>query len=197
MSNVIALVKVLSKSMISSFSFKRREKKESKGNRLGFIIFSLVILACFIPLGISAYELSSGLGRLGSNLIIQFLILVMVLLSLFMGLFTNISILFLSKDNDQLLYLPFKPKEIFVARMIISLFSSYFLIVLFFLPSAIGVGIAQGLSVIFYLSVIISTLLVPIIPVVISSTLLVIFVSMFKFHLNEAKILSTRKNLHS
>jgi len=182
MDNVIALVKVLSKSMLSSFSLKKEKKGSSTaGSKLGFILFASLMLVCFIPLAISAYDLSVGLGLRGSNLVIQFLVLVMALLSLFMGLFTNISILFLSKDNDQLLYLPFKPGEIFVARMIMSLFSSYLLIILFFVPSAIGVGIAQGASIMFYLSVALATILVPIIPVIISSTILVVLVSIFKF----------------
>lgn len=181
MSNTIALVKVLSKSMLSNFSRSGKKQTSNFGSKLGFLLFAGAMLACFIPLAISAHELSLGLGLRGSNLVVQFLILVMALLSLFMGLFTNISILFLSKDNDQLLYLPFKPREIFVARMIMSLVSSYLLIILFFVPSAIGVGIAQNASFMFYISVLVATLLVPIIPVIISSTILVVFVSIFKF----------------
>ena len=181
MSNTIALVKVLSKSMLSNFSRSGKKQSSNFGSKLGFFLFAAAMLACFIPLAISAHDLSIGLGLRGSNLVVQFLILVMALLSLFMGLFTNISILFLSKDNDQLLYLPFKPREIFVARMIMSLVSSYLLIILFFVPSAIGVGIAQSASWMFYLSVLVATLLVPIIPVIISSTILVVFVSIFKF----------------
>ena len=182
MDNVIALVKVLSKSMLSNFSLKKGKKSSSAaGSKIGFLIFVSLMMLCFIPLAISAHDLSVGLGLRGSNLVIQFLVLVMALLSLFMGSLTNISILFLSKDNDQLLYLPFKPKEIFMARMIMSLFSSYLLIILFFVPSAIGVGIAQGASIVFYISILIATILVPIIPVIISSTLLVVLVSIFKF----------------
>ena len=155
MSNVLVLVKVLSKSMFATFTRGGKKNSSNTGNKISFLLFSGLMLACFIPLAISAYELSKGLGLRGSNLVVQFLILIMALLSLFMGLFTNISILFLSKDNDQLLYLPFKPREIFIARMIMSLFSSYLLIILFFVPSAIGVGIAQSASFIYYLSIII------------------------------------------
>jgi len=177
MSNTLLLTKVLIKGM---FSFGSKKK----GKFLGLFLAALLVV-CFVPFAMQAKDLAIFLGETGSSLMIEMLVVMSTLVLMMISLMTNIGVVFFSKDNDILLHMPLKPREIFFARNIIVLISCYFLVLLLFLPSSIGIGIGLELGASFYIFTVIVSLLLPIIPCFLSSLITLLMVRFLKFIRNK------------
>lgn len=174
MSNTLALTKILMKGM---FSFGERKKK----NKILLVILVLALVVCCIPFATQTRELATFLGTSGTNLMLEMLVILNSILLLVISFTSNIGVVYFSKDNDVLLHMPLKPKEIFFARNIIVIISCYFICLLFFLPSMVGVGIGMSVSWHYYVFGVLATLLLPIIPCFISGIITLLVVKYLKF----------------
>ena len=181
MKNTLYLTKVL---FLNSFglNFSNKEKKNKKSiSRIGYIaliIFLILfvgapMLLMGIGMGVSFNEIGKTLE--GVNVILEgfksFLPLMSVMILLF-SIFGIISTFFLSSDMETLLALPFKPKEIIIAKFINSLTSVYLIEIMMFLPILIGIGLGASLNILYYFNIILVTIFLPMVPLAIFGILL-------------------------
>lgn len=181
MKNTLYLTKVL---FLNSFglNFSNKEKKNKKSiSRIGYIaliIFLILfvgapMLLMGIGMGVSFNEIGKTLE--GVNVILEgfktFLPLMSVMILLF-SIFGIISTFFLSSDMETLLALPFKPKEIIIAKFINSLTSVYLIEIMMFLPILIGIGLGASLNILYYFNILLVTIFLPMVPLAIFGILL-------------------------
>ena len=181
MKNTLYLTKVL---FLNSFglNFSNKEKKNKKSiSRIGYIaliIFLILfvgapMLLMGIGMGVSFNEIGKTLE--GVNVVLEgfksFLPLMSIMILLF-SIFGIISTFFLSSDMETLLALPFKPKEIIIAKFINSLTSVYLIEVMMFLPILIGIGLGASLNILYYFNILLVTIFLPMVPLAIFGILL-------------------------
>ena len=73
---------------------------------------------------------------------------------------------------ETLLALPFKPKEIIIAKFINSLTSVYLIEIMMFLPILIGIGLGASLNILYYFNILLVTIFLPMVPLAIFGILL-------------------------
>ncbi len=182
MSNIVTLTKVLIKNNVFAFSGRKKKGKEvsTKGNA---IAFGLIMLFCVASIGIPMiFSLNLILKSYDlSNLIISFVIPLGGLTSIIFGVFSIISVFYFSKDSEQLLPLPIKSSELLISKFLASLISEYFILLMFIFPVILGVGIGSGASVLYYVYSSLIFILMPVIPSVIMSIILMLSNKIFKF----------------
>ena len=181
MKNTLYLTKVL---FLNSFglNFSNKGKNNKKSISRAAYIFLILFLILFvgapmllmgIGMGISFNEIGKTLE--GVNVVLEgfksFLPLMSIMILLF-SIFGIISTFFLSSDMETLLALPFKPKEIIIAKFINSLTSVYLIEVMMFLPILIGIGLGASLNILYYFNIILVTIFLPMVPLAIFGILL-------------------------
>ena len=181
MKNTLYLTKVL---FLNSFglNFSNKAKKNKKSiSRIGYIaliIFLILfvgapMLLMGIGMGFSFNEIGKTLE--GVNVVLEgfksFLPLMSIMILLF-SIFGIISTFFLSSDMETLLALPFKPKEIIIAKFINSLTSVYLIEIMMFLPILIGIGLGASLNILYYFNILLVTIFLPMVPLAIFGILL-------------------------
>ena len=181
MKNTLYLTKVL---FLNSFglNFSNKEKKNKKSISRAAYIFLMLFLILFvgapmllmgIGMGFSFNEIGKTLE--GVNVVLEgfksFLPLMSIMILLF-SIFGIISTFFLSSDMETLLALPFKPKEIIIAKFINSLTSVYLIEVMMFLPILIGIGLGASLNILYYFNILLVTIFLPMVPLAIFGILL-------------------------
>ena len=181
MKNTLYLTKVL---FLNSFglNFSSKEKQNKKSvSRISYIILMAFLilfvgapmLLMGIGIGVSFNEIGKTLE--GVNVVLEgfksFLPMMSIMVLLF-SIFGIISTFFLSSDMETLLALPFKPKEIIIAKFINSLTSVYLIEIMMFLPILIGIGLGASLNILYYFNILLVTIFLPMVPLAIFGILL-------------------------
>lgn len=180
MSNIFALTKILIKNNGFSFSVKNKEKKSKGTNPIAYILLLVFCVACLG--GPVIFSLSVILKQYDlSSLILSFLLPIGGITTILFGVFSIVSVFYFNKDSEQLLHMPIKSSELLIAKFITSLLSEYLILLLFIYPVIFGVGIGIGASVLYYVYTFIICLLMPIIPTVIMSIIIMLTNKIFKF----------------
>ncbi len=187
MKNILLLSKVLFiNNLGANYSTKKNKKQMSS---IGFIVLMAILIAIVaLPMaGLGfMYELSfRTLGAMNDisrdTLLIQLFNLILpfaVIFIIFFSIFSVISTFFLANDNEILLGLPFKPKEIIIAKFINSLTSTYLIELMLFVPILIGIGLGAFMNPLYYLNVLIVSIFLPFIPL---SVLGIIITSVMRY----------------
>ncbi|MDR3185467.1 MAG: hypothetical protein LBU04_01455 [Christensenellaceae bacterium] len=160
-------------------TWKQGFSKFSKGKKTatGAIVgFALLVFSAYLVLVSSL--LTDTLGPLGRmDEVFSLIIMIIQGIVLFFGALVLVGSLFSSKDNDLLLSLPVRTNAIFLARLTVAYVSELIVSVIVAIPMLTTVGIIAlqsgygGVGWHFFLTELISVLLVPIIPLVIASFL--------------------------
>lgn len=168
MKTISLLKAVLSQDMnLFKYSAKRNSRKLKK------ILFPVFLFAvvCF-SIGFYAYTIGEKLAPYHMTYVMLSIFIILVTILTFMeGIYKSQGILFDAKDNDLLFSLPIKKSQILFVR-IFKLLSFQFLYNLMFLLPAFFVYIyfeKPGIS--FYFLSFVMSILIPIIPTILSSTL--------------------------
>jgi ABC-2 type transport system permease protein len=168
---LLILTKVLLK---NGFGIKADGKKKVRQ-----IVFLVLLALCFLPVISSLVVLISALydvlkvvGQEGMILSLGIGITSFVIF--FFGVFYIINVFYYSNDVENLLPLPLKPSEIIGAKFFVTVIYEYFTEIIILLPLLIVYGIKSGAPVMYYLYALIVFLLVPFIPLVIASILVMI-----------------------
>ncbi len=173
MRDVLLLTKILLKS-----SFNKNSNK--KGFSLGKVL--LYVLVYGYIAGIVTYVAYMSISQLmlfkQEILFVRLCFSGIIAFGIIQTLFTSLNLLFFSKDIENLLPLPISPLKIIMAKVNCLIISQYFVTVVLLLPVLIIYGVLLKCSCFFYLIGILVTLLVPVVPVLLS-TLLIIFVMKF------------------
>lgn len=143
------------------------------------IAFLLLIALCFIPVISSLivlisvlYDVLKIVGQEGMILSLGIGITSFVIF--FFGVFYIINVFYYSNDVESLLLLPLKPSEIIGAKFLVTVIYEYLTEIIILLPLFIVYGIKSGAAVMYYLYALIAFLLVPFIPLVIASVMVMI-----------------------
>lgn len=171
MSNLVNILKV---TFINSSGINKLTKEKSKTERNKTIFMTgtigISIIAFFAMAIIYSELLANGLEQIG---MLELLLVMGFILSTAMILFTSIykaqGTLFSFKDYDLLMSLPIKKSNILIAKMIHLLVINYFFLLFTLICPAIIYFKYSSTSPIFFLSLLLVFLALPLIPIVISS----------------------------
>jgi len=93
------------------------------------------------------------------------------LVILFFGIFYILGALFLARDTEFLASLPIRQSSVFLSKFILVLMGEYPIALFFMLPPVIIYGTGAQKGILYYIAALICILLLPIVPLVISSLL--------------------------
>jgi len=93
------------------------------------------------------------------------------LVILFFGIFYILGALFLARDTEFLASLPIRQSSVFLSKFILVLMGEYPIALFFMLPPVIIYGTGEQKGVLYYIMALVSVLLLPIVPLVLSSLL--------------------------
>ncbi len=168
---LLLLTKVLLK---NGFGMKNSGKKKVRQ-----IAFFVLIALCFVPVISSMiffismlYDSLEIIGQQG--IVLSLGIAVTSFTIFFFGVFYVINVFYYSNDVENLISLPVKPSEIIGAKFLVTVFYEYLTEIFLLLPLFIVYAIKSNAPVTYYLYALIVFILVPFIPLVIASILVMI-----------------------
>ena len=175
MEKVIKLTKIFLKNSFSNMDARMGISTKSKSKILIYGILFLYFAGLIIFLG---YNLLDGLIAIHQETIFVGMILFMIFgLAIIQTIFSSINILYFTKDSEYLLPLPLKPYQIILARTNVMLIAEYVIIFLIGFIPLVMYGILTGAGIVYYLTMILSVILVPILPVLLISMLIMFIMS--------------------
>ena len=175
MDKVIKLTKIFLKNSFSNMDARMGISTKSKSKILIYGILFLYFAGLIIFLG---YNLLDGLIAIHQETIFVGMILFMIFgLAIIQTIFSSINILYFTKDSEYLLPLPLKPYQIILARTNVMLIAEYVIIFLIGFIPLVMYGILTGAGIVYYLTMILSVILVPILPVLLISMLIMFIMS--------------------
>lgn len=173
---VLLLTKIFFKNNFAAqFSSKSKKPKKSKST-ITIIVLLLLFGLSIVPMIFSITEILKVLPGL-EKLLLYFALPVAGLTTLIFSVFNVVGMFYFSKDQDALLSLPVKAKDLMLAKYFASLLTSYIMLIILELPVMIGVGIALKAGIVFYLYSLLIFLITPIIPSIISCIIVMIVLS--------------------
>ena len=145
-------------------------KNSSKLTKTLFPIFLFILVG--ISIGTYAYMIGEKLAPFNLTYIMLSMFIILVTILTFMeGIYKSQGILFEAKDNDLLFSLPIKKSQILFVRIFKLLLFQYIYNAMFLLPAFIIFIYFETPGINFYLISLLMTILIPIIPTIISSML--------------------------
>lgn len=182
MNKVIKLTKIFLKNSFSNMDARMGISTKSKSKILIYGILFLYFAGLIIFLG---YNLLDGLIAIHQETVFVGMILFMIFgLAIIQTIFSSINILYFTKDSEYLLPLPLKPYQIILARTNVMLIAEYVIIFLIGFIPLVMYGILTGAGIVYYLTMILSVILVPILPVLLISMLVMFIMSFAKLTKN-------------
>lgn len=154
--------------------------KSKKGSGWKSILLLVAILVGMMPMVISgAWFLSGlydGLAMIGQESALLGLGLALVSFTIFvLGIVYVLTVFYYSQDVEHFLPLPLAPREILGAKFLVALIYEYLTELILLGPLLIVFGIKSGAGLVFYLYSILLFLVVPIVPLVLASLLVMLF----------------------
>ena len=181
---VIALTKVFFKNSFQNMETAGGSKNKTNSKSM-MILYAIVFLYLAGIVGFFSYNLVQGLIEIQQEEIFLGLILLAIgVFVLIQTIFSAISLLYYSKDNEYILPLPIKPSQIVMAKTNVLLITEYFIVAIIGLIPLIIYGILTTANIFYYITMIITLLTFPVVPVLISSLLVLIVMSFAKFTKN-------------
>ena len=175
MDKVIKLTKIFLKNSFSNMDARMGISTKSKSKIIVYGLLFLYFAGLIIFLG---YNLLDGLIAIHQETIFVGMILFMIFgLAIIQTIFSSINILYFTKDSEYLLPLPLKPYQIILARTNVMLIAEYVIIFLIGFIPLVMYGILTGAGIVYYLTMILSVILVPILPVLLISMLIMFIMS--------------------
>ena len=182
---VISLTKVIFKNSFQNME-TAKEAKTNKKSKSMIILYIFVFLYLAGIIGVFSNGLIKELIAIKQEqMFIGLILLAIAGFVLIQSIFSAINILYYSKDNEYILPLPIKPSEIVASKTNVLLITEYFVIAIIGLIPLSIYGILTSASFLYYISMVIVLLTFPIIPVLISSLLVLIVMSFSKFTKNK------------
>lgn len=165
----ISLLKAALSQDMNMFKYGTK-RNSSKFKKILFPIFLFTIVC--ISIGTYAYMIGEKLAPYHlTYIMLSMFIIVVTLLTFIEGIYKSQGILFEAKDNDLLFSLPIKKSQILFVRIVKLLLFQYLYNLMFLLPAFIVFIYFEKPGISFYLISILMTILIPMIPTIISSLL--------------------------
>ena len=182
MDKVIKLTKIFLKNSFSNMDARMGISSKSKSKIIVYGLLFLYFAGLIIFLG---YNLLDGLIAIHQETIFIGMILFMIFgLAIIQSIFSSINILYFTKDSEYLLPLPLKPYQIILARTNVMLIAEYLIIFLVGFIPLVMYGVLTGAGIVYYLTMTLAVILVPILPVLLISMLVMFIMSFAKLTKN-------------
>lgn len=183
---VISLTKVIFKNSFQNMeTAKSVNENKNKKSKSMIILYIFVFLYLAGIMGVFSNGLIKELMAINQEqMFLGLILLVIAGFVLIQSIFSAINILYYSKDNEYILPLPIKPSQIIAAKTNVLLITEYFIVAIIGLIPLVIYGVLTSANVLYYISMLIVLIIFPIIPVLISSLLVLIVMSFAKFTKN-------------
>lgn len=170
---------------------KRQEKQETiKEKILSAIAFLIVFLSLAITMIVTSIYVTKELGKINQEYTFINILLLMNFIILFgKSIFESLNALYFSKDLKILLRMPIKSKDIVNGKLINMILSEYQMETIMLAIPMIVYGILTKAGVLFYAYMIIILAILPIIPIVITSTIISIIMRFTNIIKNKTEVM--------
>ena len=182
-SKVLSLSKVIFKNSFQNMETAKEVNNKKSKSMIILYIFAFLYLAGIV--GVFSNSLISELLKIHQEKMFLGVILLGIAgFVLIQTIFSAINLLYYSKDNEYILPLPLKPSQIVIAKTNVLLVTEYFIVAILGLIPLSIYGILTHANILYYIEMVIVLLVFPIIPILISSLLVLIVMSFAKFTKN-------------
>ena len=179
----LLLTKIFLKSSIQKMN-DRYDFNSKKGSITKILLYILLFLYIIAIIGFFSYQLIGSLKSVNQETSFIGLILLMVIgVTVVQTLFSSVNLLYFTKDTDSILPLPLKPYQIILARTNVIILVGYAIDIIGLIPLVIY-GVMLNCGIMYYISVILSLILLPILPIILISLLVMIIMSFAKITKN-------------
>ena len=183
-SKVLSLSKVILKNSFQNME-TAKEVNSNKKSKSMIVLYVFLFLYLAGIVGVFSNSLISELLKIHQEKMFLGVILLGIAgFVLIQTIFSAINLLYYSKDNEYILPLPLKPSQIVIAKTNVLLVTEYFIVAILGLIPLSIYGILTYANILYYIEMVIVLLIFPIIPVLISSLLVLIVMSFAKFTKN-------------
>ena len=166
--NIINLSKIF---IIQNNNFNLINKEKNKINIRSPLLWAIIIL--FIGLSYISYEVINYLIKIGKpEIFLNGYFLFNAILIIMQTIILATNIFYYSKNMENILYMPFKPREIFLAKFNTLVSIIYGTELIFALLPFIIYGIYTNMGILYFINLIISLIIFPIFILLIISILL-------------------------
>ncbi|MCR3921324.1 MAG: hypothetical protein NUK65_02265 [Firmicutes bacterium] len=172
--NLITLIKLQLKVAFNLSALKwyvKHDKKKIVGGvaLAGILIASIIPLYLFVYLNIVQMVYSSGYSLGQPEFVVTMAVVMISLMVMVFGIAFVMSTFYFSRDLSLLIPLPLQPREIIGAKFTTVLVQEYLTVLPLMLPVLYIFGTGQGAGLYFWLSGLLITIMLPIIPLTIVS----------------------------
>ncbi|MBR2929753.1 MAG: hypothetical protein IKC32_00855 [Clostridia bacterium] len=133
-------------------------------------VLRIVVLLALAVVGIGfALSRIFNLGFIINAELMAIVLVITQLISLFFAIGTVINTLYLSKDNEMLVCLPVTPNQLFISKLLMIYLNELFVSSAISLPLFITLGTFARFGAVYYLSIPILLLVLPVFPIVVAA----------------------------
>ncbi len=183
---VLSLTKVFLRSSFQNIETANNQNKQSQKSKAMIILYVFIFAYLAGIVGFFSFQIINGLLQIHQEQTFLGVILLGIgVFVLIQTIFSAISLLYYSTDNEYILPLPLKPSQILMAKTNVLMLTEYFIVLIIgFIPLLIY-GNMTDANPIYYISMTMILIIFPIIPVLVSSLLVLIVMSFSKFTKNK------------
>lgn len=177
--NIFKLTKVLNKNSDESPYLKNG--KFNKKSAMFWIATILIITVVYM-----SYILIKNLVLIDQAILfLNFMLLVLMLVLIFQVIMVSINVYYFSKDMDLILPLPINPIDLLISKFNTIIIKTYFFESIFIFAPLIIYGIYTSSGLLYYINLIITLLIFPILPTLIVSVIMMLVMPLSKFIKNK------------
>ncbi|GIM29018.1 hypothetical protein CPJCM30710_16840 [Clostridium polyendosporum] len=175
MNKVWILTKVFLK---TGFGEGTRIKKQNNSKIFNIVLLLVTMPMILFSIGITVFGVFEGLKMINQeDLLIGLAYNISSVITFVFGIMSVMSIFYFSKDINFVLPLPFRPREITLAKFITVVIYQYVVTAFILIPTIFIYGVRTGAEIGFYLTSLICFILLPILPTVYCSLISMILMN--------------------
>ena len=182
------LTKIFLKSSIQKITEQNGISDVRKKSKAQITLYVLLFAYLIGIMWFLSTKMINVLKEINAEAVFIDLVFMMVFfLNILQTVFSSINLLYFSKDTDSILTLPLKPYQIILARTNVMIILEFAVNMLIGLVPLIIYGVKLNCGALYYVSVIIGLLLLPILPIIIISLISMVIMSFSKITKNKNK----------
>lgn len=181
---------------LTSVIFKNSKRKDSKNRStkregmLSALSFGIVFVFLAILMALTSFYVTTKMAEFEQTYAFVNILLLMNFFLLFAkSIFESLNVLYFSKDLKILLRMPIKSKDILNAKLLNMIVSEYEMEIIMLAIPMIVYGIYTNVNLIFYLYMTIILLILPVIPILITSLVISIIMRFTNSIKNKSKVM--------
>lgn len=172
----------------------KNSNRKNQVDKKAIFLDGLAFLIVFTTIGLTmiyfSYTITKKLSEIGQSYAFVNILLLMNFIVLFgKSIFESLNVLYFSKDLKLLLRMPLKPKDLLHSKILNMIISEYEMETIMLAIPMMIYGISEQVSLTFYMYMLIILLLLPVIPIIITSTVISIIMRFTNFIKDKTKVM--------